>query len=92
MTCHHPIVADTAALTTPAVASDRPTSTPTEAACGPACPPTAWHLHGTGTSGPIIASRCKRLTFRSNESRKRFLSVHRALASKTWGGDDAHHA
>lgn len=28
----------------------------------------------------MIASRCKRMSFRSNEARKRYLAVHRALA------------
>lgn len=28
----------------------------------------------------MIASRCKRMAFRSNEARKRYLVVHRALA------------
>lgn len=28
----------------------------------------------------MIASRCKRMAFRSNEARKRYLAVHRALA------------
>ena len=34
-----------------------------------------------------IASRCKRMTFRSNEARKRYLTVHRLFASKTCSGD-----
>lgn len=34
----------------------------------------------------IIASRCKRMTFRSNEVRKRYLSVHRLL-SQACSGD-----
>lgn len=34
-----------------------------------------------------IASRCKRMTFRSNEARKRFLAVHRALATYSGAGD-----
>lgn len=33
-----------------------------------------------------IASRCKRLRFRSNEERKRYLAKHRDLASKTCSG------
>ena len=28
----------------------------------------------------MIAKRCKRMAFRSNEARKRYLAVHRALA------------
>ena len=39
--------------------------------------------------GPSIASRCKRMAFRSNESRKRYLAVHRALATCSEMSDDA---
>lgn len=32
-----------------------------------------------------IASRCRKLQFRSNESRKRYMAVHRALATYSTG-------
>lgn len=35
----------------------------------------------------FIASRCKKMQFRSNEARKRYLTVHRLFASKTYLGD-----
>lgn len=35
----------------------------------------------------LIAHRCKGQTFRSNETRKRFLSVHQALATYLAGRD-----
>ena len=35
----------------------------------------------TNGTASLIASRCKRMTFRRNESRKRYLAVHRALAT-----------
>lgn len=35
----------------------------------------------------LIAHRCKGQTFRSNESRKRFLAVHKALATYFAGRD-----
>lgn len=43
--------------------------------------------HGQSSDGRMrfIASRCKRMTFRSNESRKRYLSVHQALATSSVG-------
>jgi len=34
----------------------------------------------SGALNAMIASRCAKMQFRSNESRKRFLAVHRALA------------
>lgn len=40
--------------------------------------------HGTSTD-TLVAKRALRLTFRSNESRKAFLSVHRALATYSVG-------
>lgn len=85
MTCPLRTAANTVALTTPAGASDLPTSSPTGASSGPVSIPDALPLPENGTSGSIIASRCKRMTFRSNESRKAYLRIHRALATYSAG-------
>lgn len=52
------------------------------------------HGHALTTEAPQmngtashIASRCKRMTFRSNEARKRYLAVQNLFASKTCSGD-----
>lgn len=49
--------------------------------------PASSTAHGPNSDGVthFIASRCRKLQFRSNESRKRFLAVHRALATYSAG-------
>ena len=53
------------------------------------CAPVESIENGPSSDGKtrFIASRCKRMTFRSNEARKRYLTVHRLFASKTFLGD-----
>ena len=41
---------------------------------------TITQTQNAGELRAMIASRCKRMAFRSNEARKRYLAVHRALA------------
>ena len=54
------------------------TGTPAQSPCAPVA------IIGNGQSNggvmPIIARRAKGMRFRSNEARKRYLAVHRALA------------
>ena len=78
------------AITPVAVASDASASsplmgTPAQSPCAPA----ESIAHGRRNAGvmPIIARRAKGMTFRSNESRKRFLAVHKALATYLAGRD-----
>ena len=40
-----------------------------------------------GARAAMIAARCRKTRFRSNESRKRFLAVHKALATYLAGRD-----
>ncbi|WP_217845746.1 hypothetical protein [Paracoccus marcusii] len=42
-----------------------------------------------GARASMIAARCRKTRFRSNESRKRFLAVHQALATYLAGRDHA---
>ena len=53
------------------------------------CAPVESIENGPSSDGKtrFIANRCKRMTFRSNEARKRYLTVHRLFASKTFLGD-----
>jgi hypothetical protein len=41
---------------------------------------TITQTQNAGELNAMIAKRCKRMAFRSNEARKRYLAVHRALA------------
>lgn len=43
----------------------------------------------SGARASMIAARCRKTRFRSNESRKRFLAVHQALATYLAGRDNA---
>ena len=47
------------------------------------CAPAESIENGPNSDGKtaIIASRCKKMQFRSNEVRKRYLAVHRALGT-----------
>lgn len=85
MTCQQHIVADVAAHI-PASGLARPTVTTGTAQSGTPAPLTETQPKPAGMT-TIIASRCKRMTFRSNESRKRYLAVHRALATCSGAGD-----
>ena len=88
MTCQAPINPDRSqlmALNAAAAATSSPRSAMALLLDNPA--PASGHAATTGTQpsngarAAMIAARCRKLTFRSNESRKRFLSVHRALAT-----------
>ena len=89
MTCHPFIVAATAAPTTPnaerAQLSAMGRAMDSQALQhGPAANTEALPMTGTAER---IANRCKRMTFRSNEARKRYLAVQNLFASKTFSGD-----
>lgn len=43
----------------------------------------------SGARASMIAARCRKTRFRSNESRKRFLAVHQALSTYLAGRDHA---
>ena len=71
------------AITPAAAASDASASLPrTDTPAQNPFAPVAIIGNGQSNAGwnAMIASRCKRMTFRSNEARKRYLAVHRALA------------
>lgn len=88
VTCQQPIAA-VAAAHIPASTSARLTGTTSTAPSGTPAQITETLPNNAGVS-IIIASRCKRMTFRSNEVRKRYLAVHRLFASKTClGAGDA---
>lgn len=83
MTCHPFIDAATAAPTT--ANADRAQisamARPTDSTAQPSGPAPITGQTQTNGTAERIASRCKRMTFRSNEARKRFMAVHRALAT-----------
>lgn len=81
MTCQQPIAADAAAPLPPSAMARRTVST---APSGTPAAITETQPNNAGVS-IIIASRCKRMTFRSNEARKRYLAVHRSLATYSVG-------
>lgn len=71
------------AITPAAAASAASAMSPLTAIPGQSpCAPAAIIGNGRNNDGwnAMIASRCKRMAFRSNEARKRYLAVHRALA------------
>jgi len=73
-----------------ATASALSASSPLPAMSEPSpCAPAGNIETGPSSDGrtAIIASRCKRMTFRSNEVRKRYLAIHNLFASKTCSGD-----
>ena len=79
-----------AAITPVAAASDASASLPrTGIHAQSPCAPVAITVNGPSNDGvmPIIARRAKGMRFRSNESRKRFLAVHKALATYLAGRD-----
>lgn len=81
MTCHAHIsagVADRMQLSAMAVHMDSQGR-----ASGPAARTAT--RRNAGDLSAMIACRCKRMTFRSNEARKRFLSVHLTLATCSAG-------
>lgn len=86
MTCPTPFtdagVVDRQQLSALALVLDNPAP-----ASGPAA--TTAPTRSNGARAAMIASRCLKLTFRSNESRKRFLSVHRELATYSAERDHA---
>ena len=70
------------AITPAAAASDASASLPrTGTPAQSPCAPVAIIGNGRNNDGwnAMIASRCKRMAFRSNEARKRYLNVHRVL-------------
>lgn len=80
------------AITPVAAASDASASLPrTGTPAQNPCVPVAITVNGPSNAGvmPIIARRAKGMRFRSNESRKRFLAVHKALATYLAGRDHA---
>lgn len=71
------------AITPAAAASDASASLPrTDTPAQNPFAPVAIIGNGQSNAGwnAMIASKCKRMAFRSNEARKRYLAVHRALA------------
>lgn len=93
MTCANPdrqqlmaiAAADADLVWRPLVSAHLPVSP--ESASGPAAN-TAMQRNASVLNS-LIAHRCKGQTFRSNESRKRFLSVHQALATYLAGREHA---
>ena len=72
------------AITQGAAASDASASLPrTGTPAQSPCAPVAIIGNGQSNAGwnAMIASRCKRMAFRSNEARKRYLNVHRVLGN-----------
>ena len=83
MTCHPFIDAATAAPMT--ANADRAQISAMglhlDSTAQPSGPAPTTETQPTNGTAERIASRCKRMTFRSNEVRKRYLSVHRLLSN-----------
>jgi len=89
MTCPHPIAADASSQTAPnaerqQLAASDPAISSQDRPYGPVPSMSPMPMPGTQDA---IANRCKRMTFRSNEVRKRYLAIHNLFASKTCSGD-----
>lgn len=77
-----------AVITPDAMASAVSVGQPRQAISGPSpCAPAVSIAPGPNSDGKMrsIASRCKRLRHSNNEQRKRYLAVHRALATYSAG-------